>query len=124
MQDATLDASHQTKTEVHYASVFLLKDIDTKRGCSCETPPIHKIVEQVLFFARIAKKQVQHENSLVTQQLLVLTSLEAHYLVTSKETPSTTLEILLCESCVVYTIKLLNGVAEVLEHTTHDTVTA
>ena len=58
------------------------------------------------------------------KELLVLASLEAHYLILSKETPCTTLKILLCKTCVVYTVELLHCVAEVLEHTTHDTVTA
>ena len=55
-------------------------------------------------------------------KLLVLASLKTHNLLLCEETPSTSLEVLLRKTCIVYTVELLHGVAEVLEHTTHDTV--
>ena len=56
--------------------------------------------------------------------LLVATALQAINLVVSEETPSATLEILLCDTSVIYAVELLYGVTQVLEDTTHDTVTA
>ena len=56
--------------------------------------------------------------------LLVTTSLETCHLVRSEETPSTTLQVFLCKTCVVDAIELCNLVTEVLEHTANDTVAA
>ncbi len=58
------------------------------------------------------------------KKLLVLTSLKTHNLIFGEEAPSTTLEVLLCKTSIVYTVEFLHRVAEVLEHTTHYTVAA
>ena len=56
------------------------------------------------------------------KKLLVLAGLKAHNLILGKETPRTTLEVLLRKACVVYAVELLNDIAEVLEHATYNTV--
>ena len=44
---------------------------------------------------------------LQTISLLVAAALEAIHLLTSEETPLTTLEVLLCNTCIVYAVELL-----------------
>ena len=75
-------------------------------------------------YVRIIQSSVTTKLPIREISLLVATTLQTFHLLTSKETPLASLQVLLCDTCVIHSIEFLHSIAQVLEYASHDTVAA